>query len=141
VTVREARIDDLDAVVALLAQLHEPPTAVADGQIWRSMLDQPRRTVLIAEHEGVIVGTADVASAPTLTHGGSSSVFISNVVVDQTHRRTGIGRALFDHIEGRARERGSYKIELLSANERSDAHLFYEALGFERSAEGFRKYL
>ena len=38
-------------------------------------------------------------------------------------------------------EHGHYKIEFLSAGDRIDAHRFYEALGFERSAEGFRKYL
>ena len=140
-TVRPARAEDLGAVVSLLAQLHDPPTAVTDQRIWREILDQPRRTVLIAEREGQIVGTADVLLEPTLTHGGSASVFVSNVVVDQAHRRSDVGRALFDHIESRARDERSYKIEFLSANQRSEAHRFYEALGFERAAEGFRKYL
>jgi GNAT superfamily N-acetyltransferase len=127
--------------VALLGQLHDPPSAAADDSTWQRILAQPRRTVLVAEQDGAVVATADVIELPTLTHGGSASVFVQNAVVDVSHRRTGIGRELFGHIESYARQHGHYKIEFLSADTRPDAHAFYEALGFARSAEGFRKYL
>ena len=35
---------------------------------------------------------------------------------------------------------GCYKIQLLSRSHRHDAHAFYAGLGFERVAEGFRRY-
>lgn len=96
---------------------------------------------MVAEVEGSIVGSIDVLAIPTLTHGGSTSAFVQNVVVDGAYRRTGIGRALFDHLERYAREHGYYKIEFLSANTRPDAHGFYRAFGFDGTAQGFRKYL
>jgi ribosomal protein S18 acetylase RimI-like enzyme len=38
-------------------------------------------------------------------------------------------------------EAGCYKVQLLSRRDRADAHSFYEAVGFERLAEGYRRYL
>ena len=38
----------------------------------------------------------------------------------------------------RAEAAGCYSVALTSRKERSDAHRFYERLGFERSSEGFR---
>jgi len=43
-------------------------------------------------------------------------------------------------IERRVEQAGCYKVQLLSRKHRHGAHAFYEALGFEASAEGFRRY-
>ena len=40
----------------------------------------------------------------------------------------------------RAQQAGCYKIMLTSDNRRAEAHHFYESLGFEASARGFRLY-
>ncbi|CAJ60404.1 Putative acetyltransferase (partial) [Frankia alni ACN14a] len=40
-----------------------------------------------------------------------------------------------------ARSANCYKVQLLSRNDRSEAHLFYEATGFAPSAAGVRMYL
>ena len=54
-------------------------------------------------------------------------------------RRRGVGRALMREVERRAREAGCYKLQLVSGARRSQAHLFYKAIGYN-SAEGFRLY-
>jgi GNAT superfamily N-acetyltransferase len=66
---------------------------------------------------------------------------VENVVVDQGERRAGVGRALMEEIVRRCRQADCYKIQLLSRKHRRSAHTFYESLGFQRSAEGFRLYL
>jgi GNAT superfamily N-acetyltransferase len=66
---------------------------------------------------------------------------VENVVVDQDRRRAGVGRALMEEIVGLCRQANCYKIQLLSRTHRTSAHVFYESLGFQRSAEGFRLYL
>lgn len=68
-------------------------------------------------------------------------MIVENVVVDTGARRQGVGQALMDDVLRRARDASCYKIQLLSRKGRSEAHAFYERLGFEASAEGFRRYL
>ena len=46
-----------------------------------------------------------------------------------------------EDVTRRAREAGCYKLQLLSSRRRTQAHAFYQALGFEASAQGFRIYL
>jgi GNAT superfamily N-acetyltransferase len=63
------------------------------------------------------------------------------MIVDGKYQRRGIGRLLMEHAIRRAREAGCHKVQLLSNKKRQEAHKFYEALGFEASAHGFRLYL
>ena len=42
----------------------------------------------------------------------------------------GAGRALMEHVEGWARERGASGLRLVSGEARAGAHAFYERLGF-----------
>jgi GNAT superfamily N-acetyltransferase len=65
---------------------------------------------------------------------------VEYVVVDEKHRRRGIGKLLMDDVIERAKEAGCYKIMLTSDNRREEAHDFYRSLGFEASAHGFRLY-
>ena len=62
-------------------------------------------------------------------------------VVAAPARRSGVGRALIRAAEAKARRHGCPRLDLSSGDWRSDAHAFYEALGFERSALAFRRRL
>lgn len=140
-TIRAAVDGDLEAVVALLGELHDPPDAVADAVMWAAMLEQAGRVVLVADDGGHVAGTADLLIVPNLTRDARSWMQIENVVVALRFRRRGIGRALMDAAEQQARDADCYKIQLLSARHRDDAHQFYAALGYEARAEGLRRYL
>lgn len=140
-TVREAGEGDLKAVARLLEELHDPPTVVVDAHAWRSMLAQPERTILIAELDREPAGTADLMVLPNLTNGALPRANVENVAVATWCRRRGVGRALMADVERRAVESGCYKIMLMSALYRTDAHQFYEEIGYERVAEGFRRSL
>ena len=61
------------------------------------------------------------------------------LVVDERARGRGVGRALVDASVGWARSRGCVLLEVTSNRRRSDAHAFYEHLGFERSSYRFAK--
>ena len=144
VHVRPATAEDLAAVLGLLAQLHperpEVPPADDVGAVWTSMLAQPDRTVFVAELDGEVCGVADLMVVPNLTHDAQPWSIVENVVVDEPRRGRGIGRTLMDAVVRTARDAGAYKVQLLSADGR-DAHAFYEAIGFEPRAQGFRLYL
>jgi GNAT superfamily N-acetyltransferase len=125
-------------MVALLGQMHETPTAVPDIEMWRRMLGQPGRTVLLAEIDTDPVGTADLSIAPGLVHGATPRASVDYVVVAAAHRREGVGRALMQECERRAREAACYEILLMSGDHREGAHRFYGSLGYERCATGFK---
>ena len=147
VSVRPAVLGDVDALIELYAQLAEDRSAArpARGEDARSLLAsvmrQENRCLLVATTRGTLVGTADMLVVENLTYAGRPWVIIENVVVDQKHRRHGVGRALFGEVFRRAREAHCCKVQLLSLKHRKDAHEFYRSLGFQALVEGFRLHL
>ena len=148
--IRSARGDDLPRLLDLLEELRVGSTSgVAwdradddrSARTFDAILADPHRAFLVAEADGQIVGTADVVLVPNLTHASRPVAYVENVVVAEGRRGEGIGRALMDEAIRRAEAAGCYKIQLLSNDGREGAHVFYDRLGFERSAQGFRRYL
>lgn len=139
--VRDASEKDLAEVAALLVGLEQEPRPSRDLHTWREMLAQPGRSILVAESEGRLVGTLDLLVIPNLTRGGRPYAMAENIVVTEGHRREGVGSALLDAAVDRARGADCYKVQLLSNKDRTEAHGFYRACGFEALAEGFRRYL
>ncbi|OHV35334.1 GCN5 family acetyltransferase [Pseudofrankia sp. EUN1h] len=144
---RPAVAEDLPVLLDLYRQLadgrpeSQPAGPAAAEPILARILADPSRQLLVADVDGRVVGTAEVLVHVNLTHGGQPWAIVENVVVAADARRLGAGRALMAHVVEQARAAGCYKIQLLSRGERGDAHLFYESLGFARSAVGFRRYL
>jgi GNAT superfamily N-acetyltransferase len=100
----------------------------------------PGYSLLVAEEDGEILGTTVLAILPGLAHGVSPFAVVEYVVVDEKARRRGIGKLLMEYVIAQAKEAGCYKIMLTSDKKREPAHRFYESLGFEASAHGFRLY-
>ena len=69
---------------------------------------------------------------------GRPYALVENVVVDDSSRGSGYGEQLMRHAMQKARAAGCYKFALTSNKQRSDAHRFYQRLGFRASSEGFR---
>ena len=148
--IRTAHDGDLPGLLDLLEELRDGGTpgvpwdradrAHADG-VWHEILADPRRTFLVAEADGEIVGTADLVIVPNLTHAARPVAFVENVVVTEARRGRGIGHALMTEVVARAEADGCYKVQFLSNKGRTRAHAFYRRLGFEPSSEGFRRYL
>lgn len=77
---------------------------------------------------------------PGLSHGGRPFGIIENVVVAESAQGQGFGKVLMERAEVLAREAGCYKLALASNQKRTEAHGFYEALGFRPTHQGFTKY-
>jgi ribosomal protein S18 acetylase RimI-like enzyme len=140
-------LEDLESLLALHAELADSPattTPVGDPAaraVLRTMLDDPARHLAVASVDDDVVGTADMLIAQNLTHLARPWGIIENVVVSTGHRRNGVGEALMGYLIGIARAAGCYKVQLLSAEHRGEAHSFYRALGFRSVAAGFKLYL
>ncbi|MCK9519659.1 MAG: GNAT family N-acetyltransferase [Dehalococcoidia bacterium] len=143
VTIRPAAVGDLQRLLVLYAQLENQPPGPASAHAigaLEAILLAPYVHLVVAELDGVVAGTATFVIVPNLTHGGRPWMQLENMVVDETVRRRGVGRALMVAAERLARQHGCYKIQLQSAEHRTGAHRFYEAAGFRASSKGFRRY-
>ncbi|MEQ8145620.1 GNAT family N-acetyltransferase [Streptomyces sp. OP7] len=143
ITVRPAVAADLPALLALYGELNPDdaplPEAGADA-VWEAMSTQRGRTVLVADADGTVAGTADCLVMPNLTRGGRAILFVENVVVAGAFQRRGVGRRLMEAAVGVGEAAGCYKVQLLAADD-AYVHTFYEACGFRARAKGFRRYV
>jgi GNAT superfamily N-acetyltransferase len=137
------RILELYRQLALSLQEAEEQTMLPDEHyrgIFSEIATRPDCDLLVAEDGDVIIASLALVIVPNLSHGGRPWAVIENVVVDETYRRRGIGRQIMQYAADRARAAGCYKVGLTSTKSRTGAHKFYQDLGYEASAEGFRLY-
>jgi GNAT superfamily N-acetyltransferase len=146
VLVRRALQTDLGALLALYHELADsrvtaaPADRASSEPVLAEILADPRRQLVVAIVDGQLVGTADLLVVPNLTHRGEPWAIVENVIVARAVRRTGVGRALMQHLIELARAAGCCKLQLLSGKHRTQAHEFYRSLGLEAVAEGFKIY-
>lgn len=148
-TIREATEADLPRLMELLYQLSQlgmrPEGAVrevaeAELAAFRHLQSDDWSTCFVLEQEGDVIGTLTLYVLPALSHNGRPFGLVENVVVDEAARGGGFGRVLMEHAESVARERGCYKVSFTSNAKRTDAHGFYEHLGFSPTHRGYSKY-
>jgi GNAT superfamily N-acetyltransferase len=150
-TFRAATRADVPAILALLADddisrdrgFGVVPEEV-DAATWAAFeaIDaDPGNELIVAEDAGEIVATCQLTFTPGLSRGGSWRMTIEAVRVTTNRRGGGIGRRLMAYAMGRARERNCRVVQLTTDKRRTDAHRFYESLGFVASHEGMKKSL
>jgi GNAT superfamily N-acetyltransferase len=98
------------------------------------------RVVLVAELDGAIVGCLST-SVMRVLHRPAPVGRISMMVVDEALRSRGIGAQLVRAAEEALAEQGCYMVEVTSHVRRTDAHRFYERLGYERTSVRMAKEL
>jgi GNAT superfamily N-acetyltransferase len=145
VRVRSAEPSDFDAVVRLLVRLGRPEvtdeTRDRCRSIHESQLADPAADHLVAEDEGgAIVGFCSLHYLDRLNYV-TPQAWVPDLIVDEDKRSAGVGRALLEEAERRARERGCWVLTLESAHWRTDAHRFYETFGMTDAAKAFVKAL
>lgn len=142
--VRPATEQDIPRILELYQELtgeRHDLTRHETGPLFAEIAAMPGHELLVAEEDGVVVGTMVLLVVPNFSHGALPWAIVENLVVDPSRRRRGIGRLLTEYALARAREAGCYKVQLLSGVKRREAPWFYKALGFKTSAHGFRLYL
>ncbi|MBV2185045.1 MAG: GNAT family N-acetyltransferase [Rhizobium sp.] len=145
-TIRKAREEDIAAIVAILAADdiggHGDTTdasARADYlEAFRTLQQTPRENLYVAECAGEIVGTFQTLLTTTLTGRGGTSMVVEAVQTRPDMRGRGIGGKMIEFCLEEARRLGLRQVQLTSNAARTDAHRFYERLGFARSHFGFK---
>ena len=145
-TIREARSSDVAALVAIFAadELggHGDTTAPEIfGKYLRAferIASSPDQTLYVAERDGQVVGTFQTMVVTSLVGRGSSSMIIEAVQTRGDMRGRGIGGQMIEFAIAEAKRRGLRLVQLTSNASRTDAHRFYERLGFKQSHLGFK---
>jgi GNAT superfamily N-acetyltransferase len=144
VAFREARRADVPAIVAMLAD--DMLGAAREGSdmapylaAFDKMASEGVNRLYVGEAEGRVVATYQLTFVTGLSHRGARRAVVEAVRVEAGRRGQGIGAALMADAEARARAAGCRMIQLGSNRSRSDAHRFYERLGYEASHLGFKK--
>jgi len=95
--------------------------------------------VFVAESALRVVGLLSFHCIP-LFHADGSLGRITSMVVAPAWRGRGIGRLLVAVAEEFAWTRGCSRVEVTSGDHRSDAHAFYEQIGYQLDCRRFIKY-
>lgn len=146
VTIRRARESDLHQLIALFAAdavgghgdtVEEE--AFEDYLRAFHVIDASHNEQLfVAELEGEVVGTFQILFNRTLTGRGSLSMIIEAVQTRADMRGRGIGARMIAYAIEEAKRRDCRLVQLTSNMARTEAHRFYERLGFAKSHFGFK---
>jgi GNAT superfamily N-acetyltransferase len=147
VRLRQASAADVPALVGLLAadQLGAARDGVRDGSdlaaytaAFEAIDSDPAHILVAAESDGEIVGTLQLSFLPGLARRGALRAQIEAVRVAEGARSGGLGGAMIGWAIDEARRRGCALVQLTTDKSRTDAHRFYQRLGFVASHEGMK---
>ncbi|WP_166385514.1 GNAT family N-acetyltransferase [Catellatospora methionotrophica] len=142
--IRRATLADVPVIVAMLAD--DPLGATREGDPADpayarafALLDaDPHQLLAVAERDGQVVGTLQLTVIAGLSRRGMSRALIEAVRVRADQRGHGTGRQLIQWAIDRARAEGCGLVQLTTDRSRTDAHRFYEGLGFAATHVGMK---
>ncbi|APU41371.1 MULTISPECIES: GNAT family N-acetyltransferase [unclassified Streptomyces] len=142
--IRPATEADLPAIVAMLADdplgaTRESPEDLAP---YRTALERltrdPNQHLVVAVRADRVVGTLQLTIVPGLSRKGSTRSIIEGVRVHADERGGGLGTRFIEWAIEKSRAEECALVQLTSDVTRTDAHRFYERLGFTASHVGFK---
>jgi ribosomal protein S18 acetylase RimI-like enzyme len=142
--IRAATADDLPAIVTMLAddQLGATRESLDDITPYRKAFEEidadSNQRLVVAERSGEVIGTLQLTFIPGLSRRGSKRGLIEAVRVRADSRDLGLGTTLTKWAIEESRGHGCTLVQLTSDKSRTDAHRFYERLGFVASHEGYK---
>ncbi|MFD7093823.1 GNAT family N-acetyltransferase [Streptomyces xanthophaeus] len=142
--IRSATAADLPAVVAMLADdplgaSRESPDDLTPYLAAFKRLDEdPHQHLVVAVRADRVVGTLQLTIVPGLSRKGSTRSIIEGVRVHADERGSGLGTRFVEWAIEKSRLEGCQLVQLTSDVTRTDAHRFYERLGFTASHVGFK---
>ncbi|MET7696242.1 GNAT family N-acetyltransferase [Streptomyces sp. NPDC005485] len=142
--IRRAVPEDVPAIVAMLAddplgaQRESPDDLAPYLTALERLSGDPNQHVMVAVREGRVVGTLQLTVIPGLSRKGATRSLIEGVRVHGDERGSGLGTRLIEWAIAESRRQECQLVQLTSDVTRTDAHRFYERLGFTASHVGFK---
>ena len=138
IDLRNAVMADADDVARLLEELGYPCDLRDAAERIASILVNDRQALVVARRGGAVCGLVALDFMYYLPLG-TTTCRVTALVVLPDARGCGVGRHLLTEAERRARAGGAARIELTSGAQRSEAHAFYRACGYNNSSVRFVK--
>jgi GNAT superfamily N-acetyltransferase len=143
---RDAAASDLPDIVALLAddelgrkrERFESPLPDCYTDAFDAIQADPNsRLIVVADGDG-LAGCLQITMIPNISHQGGWRALIEGVRIAARMRGAGLGRKMFEHAIGLARDKGCRMVQLTTDRQRPDALAFYESLGFQHTHAGMK---
>jgi GNAT superfamily N-acetyltransferase len=149
ITFRRAQLDDLSAIVKLLAddplgaqrERYQRPLPASYTAAFAAIDQDSNQELTVACRGEKIVGVLQLTFLPYITYRGGWRALIEGVRIARAERSQGLGRSMIEWAIARARARGCHMVQLTSDKARPEAQYFYVALGFVASHEGLKLHL
>ncbi|MER7109108.1 GNAT family N-acetyltransferase [Streptomyces sp. NPDC000229] len=142
--IRTAVPADIPAIVAMLAddplgaQRESPDDLTPYTAAFERLSGDPNQHLVVAVREERVVGTLQLTIMPGLSRRGATRSIIEGVRIHADERGGGLGTQLIEWAIAESRRLQCQLVQLTSDSTRTDAHRFYERLGFEASHLGFK---
>jgi len=143
---RKAVKEDVREIVRMLAddelgaarERYEEPLPEVYYEAFADMEAQRGNQILLAVEGDAVRGCLQLIIIPGLGRLGMRRAIIESVRVDRAYRGQGIGQVMIKEAIELARAENCQMVQLTTDKSRSDAHRFYERLGFTATHEGMK---
>jgi GNAT superfamily N-acetyltransferase len=134
-TIRPATADDAEVIASLFTDEGYPagPSDILT-RLERFATDESQ--VLVAEHEGTVLGFIAVHAVPRFEHDDRILRIVA-LVVDAGARERGVGRALIAEAERIGTDLGAAFAEITAGHHRPEARRLYEAVGYDATVAAY----
>jgi GNAT superfamily N-acetyltransferase len=143
VEIRQATADDVPAIVRMIADdplgaTRERPGDPRYLEAFKVIDADPNQLLAVIDKDGEVVGTLQLTFTMGLSRLGMKRATIEAVRVRADQRGEGLGQRFIEWAIEAARQHGCGLVQLTTDASRSDAHRFYERLGFKASHVGMK---
>ena len=143
---RPATRADLPAIVRMLAddelgsqrERLENPLPASYYSAFEQIESDPNHELIVAALNDEVIGTLHLMFLPSISFQGGLRAQIESVRVHQRFQSQGIGSQMMKWAMERAKDRKAHIVQLTTHKSRTDAHRFYERLGFKGTHLGMK---
>ena len=135
VKIRPATSHDLEPIYQLSSQLGYQPSRETVSSGLQSIQNNPDYETVVLEEDSTVWGWMTLC----VRHRIEDVAFlqVAALVTDEKRRGSGFGKMLLDYADRKAREKKLSFVGLYSNIIRTEAHGFYEHVGYQRTKESF----
>ncbi len=139
--IRKIVLNDLDEIFNLLNQLYKNQLNYEKfKEIYKMKLNDKNSYYIVAIENNKIIGVL-TSELQIKLHRAKKQSFIEDLIVDESYRNRGIGKALLQNAVDYAKNNDCEVIELTSYINNEKSHKFYQNNGFNKNSYKFKKYL
>jgi GNAT superfamily N-acetyltransferase len=135
ITLRTATEADADRIASLFTD-EGYPAGPSDIVERLGRFSSPHSQVIVADHEGDILGFVAIHALPRLEHS-DRVLRVMALVVEAGVRDRGIGHLLMGEAERIGRELGAAFAEVTAGHHRPEARRLYEDLGYDATVAAY----